>query len=143
MPRLDRGLLEMALLGYQSERARIESQKTRIDAAIADIQARLGNQHPARPAELAPKKRRRSAAARRRMALAQKKRWAAAKETEAAPEKPKRKLSPAGRKAISEASKKRWAAIRAAKAQKAAPKAKATGKAVRKPKAPKAVAATT
>ena len=85
MPKLDRGLLEMALLGYQTERARIESEKKTIDAAIADIQARLGK----RPAEPAPKKRRRSAAARRRMALAQKKRWAAAKETEAVPEKPK------------------------------------------------------
>ena len=77
------------------------------------------------------------------MALAQKKRWAVAKETEAPLEKPKRKLSAAGRRAISQASKKRWAAIRAAKAQKAAPKAKAAGKAAVNTKAPKTVAATT
>ena len=66
-----------------------------------------------------------SASARRRIAAAQRKRWAALKNAQAAPPKPKRKLSAAGRRAIIEATKKRWAAIRAAKA-KAAGKPKAS-----------------
>jgi hypothetical protein len=105
--------LEMALIGYEAERARIQ-------AVIADVQARLrGN---AETAESAPKKRTMSAAARARIGEAQRKRWAALRQTKEAPPRPKRKMSAAGRKAIIEATKKRWAAFH--KAQAAAAKGK-------------------
>src|ERR1035441_6280703 len=74
------GVLEMALVGF-------ELQRNRIEAAIAEIQAELG-QGGARPSTATatdnsePKatgKKRLSAAARKRMAAAQKKRWAALK----------------------------------------------------------------
>jgi len=103
MPRqatLDRNTLEMALIGYEAEKARIQ-------AVIADVQARLrGN---AEAAESAPKKRTMSAATRARIAEAQRKRWATQRHAIEAPERPKRKMSAAGRKAIAEATKKRWA----------------------------------
>src|SRR5260370_23154521 len=101
---IDQDLLAMALLGY-------ESQKTWINAAIADIQAQLDHRGRGRPRvatdEAAPAKRTMSAAARRRIAAAQRKRWAAVRKQgksaakAAAPEK--RKLSAAGRKAVIEA----------------------------------------
>ena len=60
-----------------------------------------------------------SKAGRARVAAAQKARWAAQKQQQAQPEKPKkRKFSAAGLRAIREATKKRWAAYR--KARKAA-----------------------
>src|ERR1022692_3187954 len=69
-------VLEMALVGY-------EMQRNRMEAAIAEIQAELGQGGSRQPATKAtdtsqPKatgKKRFSAAARKRMALAQKKRW--------------------------------------------------------------------
>src|ERR1035441_649959 len=69
-------VLEMALVGY-------EMQRNRIEAAIAEIQAELGQGDssrsiPTATASAEPKvtrKKRFSAAARKRMALAQKKRW--------------------------------------------------------------------
>jgi hypothetical protein len=75
-------VLEMALVGY-------ELQRNRIEAAIAEIQAQLGDGGSGRSSSTAttiaePKttgKRRFSAAARRRMALAQKKRWQLKKAT--------------------------------------------------------------
>lgn len=105
-----RDLLEMALVGYEAERARIAT-------AIAAIQAQLGQRGPGRQksgsaGSTAPRKGM-SAAARRRIAAAQKKRWAAYR-TEKAAAKPKRKLSAAGRQAIVDALKKRWAAKRKA-----------------------------
>ena len=116
MPRqatLDRNTLEMALIGYEAERARIQ-------AVIADVQARLrGN---AETAESAPKKRTMSAAARARIGEAQRKRWAAQRHATEAPERPKRKMSAAGQRAIAAATKKRWAAFH--KAQAAAAKGK-------------------
>ncbi len=121
----DEGFLRAALLGYESEKARIEG-------VIAQSQAQLGHRGPGRPKALtdgtqlsAPKGRTMSASARRRIAAAQRKRWAALKQAKTQQEKPKqkRRLSAAGRKVIIEATKKRWAAIRAAKA-KAGPKAK-------------------
>jgi hypothetical protein len=127
MARYDEGFLRAALIGYESEQAKIQ-------AAITEIQARLGHRalgHPNAAADgeghTAPKRPTLSASARRRIAAAQRKRWAALKNAETAPPKPKRKLSAAGRRAIIEATKKRWATIRAAKA-------KASGK----PKASKA-----
>ena len=124
MARYDDGFLRAALLGYESE-------KFKIQAAIAEIQSQLGHRGPVRPkaavdghGPTAPKRRTMSASARRRIAAAQRKRWAAVRKAKAVPPKPKRKLSAAGRKAIIDAVKKRWAAIRAAK-KKVATKPKA------------------
>jgi hypothetical protein len=121
-PKVDSTILEMAIVGYQSE-------VKRISAKIADIKAQLGQRGPGRPkATLAvatgtdhvgPQKRRTiSKAGRARIAAAQKARWATQKKQQApaTPAKPKRrKLSAAGLKAIREATKKRWAAYRKAK----------------------------
>jgi hypothetical protein len=71
----DKTLLAMALVGY-------EAQIAKIDAAIREIQARLGHQGPGRPRVVdgaAPAKHTMSAAGRRRIAAAQRARWAAAK----------------------------------------------------------------
>jgi hypothetical protein len=126
MPRVDTTILEMAIVGYQSE---VE----RISAKIADIKAQLGQHGPGRPKTTAgapasasaaepavPAKRRTmSAAGRARVAAAQRARWAALKNQQAKPATPakpkKRKLSAAGLKAIREATKKRWAAYHKAK----------------------------
>jgi hypothetical protein len=100
MPKVDNTLLEMAIVGYQSEAARVS-------ARIADIKAQLGQPGPGRPkAPVA------TAAAATETATA-----APAKPAEPAKAK-KRKISAAGLRAIREATKKRWAAYR--KAQKAA-----------------------
>jgi hypothetical protein len=110
MPRqakLDRTTLEMALIGYEAEKARLQ-------AAIVEIRAQLGGN--ADGAKSAPKKRSMSAAARARIAEAQRKRWAAQRHATEAPAHPKRKLTAAGRKAIAEATKKRWAAFHKAQA---------------------------
>jgi len=119
----DNTLLEMAIVGYQSE---VE----RISAKIADIKVQLGQHGPGRPKAMAqeatatdqaaPAKRRTiSKAGRARIAAAQRARWAAQKKQPAQPAQPakpkKRKLSAAGLKAIREATKKRWAAYRKAK----------------------------
>jgi hypothetical protein len=122
----DNTLLEMAIVGYQSEMGRIS-------AKIADIKAQLGQRGPGRPKATAaipasattaeptapPKRRTISKAGRARIAAAQRARWAAQKQHQAQPAtqaKPKkRKLSAAGLKAIREATKKRWAAFRKAK----------------------------
>ncbi len=70
----DQSTLQMALVGYEVERARIESK-------IREIQAQLGGKPRGASTALkdeegAPKKRVLSAAARKRIAAAQKKRWA-------------------------------------------------------------------
>jgi hypothetical protein len=113
-PRIDENILEMALVGYQAEKARIET-------AIADIREQLGYRGPGRPKEAldktgpaAPRKRTMSRAARQRIAMAQKKRWAAVREAKAEPKKPQRNLSAAGRRAIIAATRKRWASVRKA-----------------------------
>jgi hypothetical protein len=119
---INRDLLAMALLGY-------ETQRTWINAAIADIQAQLGHRGPGRPTvttdAAAPAKRTMSAAGRRRIAAAQRKRWAAAKKSQAksaakgaAPKK--RKMSAAARKRIGDAARKRWVAFRKGGGKKAA-----------------------
>ena len=121
---LFRSILEMAIVGYQSE---VE----KISAKIADIKERLGQRGPGRPkATVAPaatttdhaspaKRRTISKAGRARIAAAQRARWAALKRQQAQPAqsvKPKkRKMSAAGLEAIREATKKRWAAYRKAK----------------------------
>jgi hypothetical protein len=148
MARYDDGFLQAALIGYQSEKAKIQ-------AAITEIQAQLGHRGPGRPkaaadgeahtapGDTAPKRRTMSVSARRRIAAAQRKRWAAVKKAKAAPPKAKRKLSAAGRRAIIAATKKRWAAVRATKAT-AAGKAKARKPArkAKKAAAPEATPAT-
>jgi len=106
--------------------AGFETQKTKIDAQIAELRSLLAGGSAAtaatKPEPAKPKRRKMSAAGRKAIAEAQRKRWAASKKAaqpsapKAAP-KPKRKLSAAGRKAISEATKKRWAAVKAAKAK--------------------------
>jgi hypothetical protein len=127
MARADNDLLAMALVGYESEKSKIET-------VIKDIQAQLGHRGPGRPTAtadgaVAPAKRVLSASARRKIAAAQRKRWAVLKQTKATTSKAaapkKRKLSAAGRKAIIAALRKRWAATRKAAAKKAKPVAKA------------------
>lgn len=62
-------VLEAALEGLQL-------QKTRIEAQITEIRARLGKRPRPAPEEASPAKRNLSAEARKRIATAQKKRWA-------------------------------------------------------------------
>jgi|ERR1700723_3371580 hypothetical protein len=115
-PKADNAILEMALVGYQS-------QLEKLSAKVADIKAQLGQRGPGRPKAVAtdtnhvgPAKRRTiSKAGRARIAAAQRARWAAQKQQQAQPvESKKRKMSPAGLRAIREATKKRWAAYRKA-----------------------------
>ena len=119
-------VLEAALQGLGLQKERIEEQ-------IRQVQNLLG-QRRGRPLGrategAAPRKRRGiGAAGRRRIALAQKKRWAALKES--ATEKPaptvkKRKMSAAGRAKIAAAARKRWAKVKkAAESKKRVPAAK-------------------
>lgn len=116
--RADQRLLAMALVGYESEKAKIE-------AAIAEIRKQLGRRGPGRPRAVATEKEQTgtrkwtmSVSASRQIAMGQRKRWAAIKKAEVTPAKPKRKLSVAGRKAIVEALRKRWAVVRKGQTQK-------------------------
>src|ERR1035441_10601 len=133
--------LQMALIGYEAERQKIE-------ATMAGIRSQLGLHSkgasaPAKATSEAKPKHRMSAAGRARIAEAQRKRWATTKKAaEPAPAtaKPKRRLSAAGKAAIVAALKKRWAAKRAAtkktaKAQQPTPTKRAAKKATAK-KAP-------
>jgi hypothetical protein len=121
-----------------------ETQKSRIDAQIAELRAMLpgGRTETAATPEIPTRKRRKlSAAARKRMKEGQQRRWAKIRgESEPAspsdtpePAKPKRKLSAAGKAAIVAALKKRWAAKKAAPAvAKKATAKKASVKAAKK-----------
>ena len=66
-------MLAMALIGYQTE-------KTKIEDRIKQIHEALGNRFAAHSEstedDAAPKRRKFTAAAKKRMAIAQKKRWA-------------------------------------------------------------------
>jgi hypothetical protein len=114
-PKLTNAIINAAITGF-------ESQKTRIDAQIAELRAMLDGGSPepaAAPEEHKGKRRKISAAARKRMAEGQRKRWAEAKgeagsQVSPEPAKPKRRLSAAGKAAIVLALKKRWAAKKAA-----------------------------
>jgi hypothetical protein len=93
-------VLQAALVGY-------ELQRSRIEAAIAEIQAELGNVRPGRfTAPVATKeptttgKKRFSAAARKRMALAQKKRWQLLKAKTAPARKAKPTVAPKRRNKV-------------------------------------------
>jgi hypothetical protein len=134
--KLDNNILEMAVRGYEAER-------DRISAAMAEIQAKLGQRGQSRTITVAtsadhtaPKKRTMSASARARIAAAQRARWQAYKKAQAQPEpakaeKPKkRRLSAEGRRAIQLATKKRWAEYQ--KARKPVAKAKAKPRAAKK-----------
>jgi len=66
----DTATLQMALVGYEIEKQKIEER-------IREVQAALGGNPAAAATSEAPRKRRKmSLAARRRIAAAQKKRWA-------------------------------------------------------------------
>jgi hypothetical protein len=144
-------VLEMALLGY-------ELQRNRIEAAIAEIRSELSQGGPSRSISTAtastePKttgKKRFSAAARKRMALAQRKRWQLLKAKKAEAAKPKRKTAPKKKATAAPTAKKPPVRVKAAKkvarkVVKAAPKPKAkktalaVRKAVAKPKAQESV----
>jgi len=129
-----------------------ESQKTRIDAQIAELRSLLTGRpvtNAAKPEGTAPKRRKFSAETRRRMKEAQQRRWAKIRgESEPstpikAPAKPKREISAAGRKAMAEAARRRWATVKAAKTKAVTrtPKKAASKKAVAKKTAVKKAAA--
>jgi hypothetical protein len=111
----DNSLLAMALIGYEAEIGKI-------NAAIAEIRGRLGEQAAGTDGQPGSRKRTMSAAGRRHIAAAQRKRWAAvrkqAKSAANSTAPKKRKLSAAGRKPIIEATRKRWAAVRKAGGKK-------------------------
>ena len=125
-PRLTNEIINAAILGF-------ESQKTRIDAQIAELRAMLDG-GPAKPTAATPeaptrKRKKFSAAVRRHMKEAQQLRWSKTRgESEVPapattePTKAKRKLSRAGRANIVAALKKRWREKKAA-AVKAVPAA--------------------
>jgi hypothetical protein len=116
--RLDRPILEAAILGF-------ESQKRQIDTRIAALRQMLdsGPTQTAATPQAPARRRKVSAAVRRRMGIAQRKRWAKVRgESElsalATPEPPKakRRISEEGMKRIIAANKKRWRLAKAAKA---------------------------
>ena len=101
---IDRSVLEMAFMGYEAERQKIE-------AAMVAIRKQLGVRGksaagPINTAGATPRRKRQlSAAALRRISAAQKKRWAAfhkSKAEKSAPKKAavKRKLSPERKAAL-------------------------------------------
>ena len=111
---IDGSLLAAALVGYQH-------QRDEIDAKMAEIRRQIGGRGAAittSTPEVSPQtrvKRTMSAAARKRIGAAQRKRWAAVKQSTQSTGK-KRKMSAAGRERIAEATRKRWAEFRAKKA---------------------------
>ena len=113
----NRDLLAMALIGYEGELGKI-------NAAIAEIGAKLGRHAAGSDGQPTEKKRTMSAAARRRIAAAQRKRWAAVKKAKS--ERPKRQLNAAARKRIALGQKKRWAAQRKASVKNMKASAKVT-----------------
>jgi hypothetical protein len=118
MMKIDRSTLEMALIGCEAERQKIE-------AAMAAIRKQV-NGHAAAPAVDGTRKQKHnmSTAARRRIAAAQRKRWAAfhaEKKSGTAKTAPKRELSAAAKAKLAA----NLAKARAAKAAKARRMAKA------------------
>lgn len=121
MPKLSNAIINAAIAGF-------EAQKERLDAQIAELRQLMagGNAEPAAAPATEGKRRKVSAAGRKRMAEAQRKRWAAKKQSSTppqaakpAPRKAKRRISEEGMKRIIAATKKRWAAVRAAAAKAA------------------------
>ena len=68
----DLSTLQMALVGFQIEKQRIETKIQEINGQLKGKRAAM----PSNGAEAAPRKRELSPAARRRIAMAQKRRWA-------------------------------------------------------------------
>jgi hypothetical protein len=89
----DIGTLQMALVGFQIEKQRIESR-------IQDIQTQLKGRRAAMPSgngqSPAPRKRQLSEAARKRIAMAQKRRWAEHRKRAAAAKAAKPQAARAG-----------------------------------------------
>ena len=118
MPDLE--TLQMALIGYQAERRKI-------DGKIAEIQARLQGRPLAAPDGAAPARTRRqmSAAAKARIAAAQRKRWAKFRKqsgTATAPGQTAQKRVP------QQVSSKRLEALAKARAARAAKRAKSAAR---------------
>jgi hypothetical protein len=117
---IDRSVLEMALVGYEAERRKIEEK-------IEEIQRQLGGRikgtTPAASTDGARAKRGISVAGRRRIAEAQKQRWATFRIKQGARTVTRRKVAKK-RRTLSPAAKAKLAAnltkARAAKAAKAA-----------------------
>ena len=108
-----------------------ESQKARIDSQIAELRAMLNGAQPQAPTTPQKATRRKmSAAGRKRISEAQRKRWATlrgvSEPATLQPPKRKRRLSAAGRAAIVAALKKRWAETRAGSGKPKAVTAKKT-----------------
>jgi hypothetical protein len=121
----ENAVLQMALVGYELQRDRIESAMKDIRAELGDAGSSRSNSTALTTAEpKTPSKKRFSAAVRRRMAAAQKKRWALkAKKTQAKKTKPT--VAPKRRKAnAAPIAKKRPVPVKAAK--NAVPRAKDT-----------------
>jgi hypothetical protein len=118
--RLTNDIINAAILGF-------ESQKTRIDQQISELKAMLSGEPAESAATPAPKRKKFSASARKRMKEAQQLRWAkirgestpAAPAAAPEPAKSKRRISEEGMKRIIAATKKRWRLAKAAKAAKA------------------------
>jgi hypothetical protein len=132
-------VLEMALVGY-------EIQRNRIEAAIAEIRAELGQGDSSRSIYTAsdnsePKatrKKRFSVAARKRMAAAQRKRWQVLKAKKATPKKTKPTVTPKRRK-VADAPTAKKRPVQAKEAKKVARKVvKTTPQPKAKASAPKA-----
>jgi len=141
---IDQGVLQMALVGF-------ELQRDRIDAAISEIEAELGiggTRHSTATATDSsepkmPRKKRFSAAARKRMAAAQRRRWKLIKAKKAEAAKPKSKPAAKRKKASAPASRQvRHVQVKAVKKVAPKPKARKPASKVRKavPKIRKAVA---
>ena len=112
---LDDSLLSTALAGLEFEKQRIEN-------AMAQIRAELGQRSSATESRAAAKgpagRHGMSAEGRARIAAAQRKRWAALKASGAPPApRRRRKLSAEGKARIAAATKARWEAYRKAKAK--------------------------
>jgi hypothetical protein len=123
-PKLTNEIVNAAILGF-------EEQKRRIDSQIAELRAMLTGAFAGTteaPESAKRGRRKMSAAGRKAIGEAQRKRWAvkhAGSGTEPAKSaKPKRKLSAEGKAAIVAALKKRWAAKKAAAAESAKKAAK-------------------
>jgi len=99
------------------ERTNLVNELKHVDAALAVLGKLDGGSSYTKP------RRTLSASARKRISLAQKKRWAQARNgsqqaktaTGSAPAKPSRTISAAGKKRIAAATRARWAKFRAAK----------------------------
>jgi hypothetical protein len=115
MVKVDSGILEMALIGYEAERIRIEARIAEIQADLRGVGVRSTD--PGAAAEAKPK-RKMSARARKAIADAQKKRWASFR---AAKQAEKRKTG--GKRTLSSSAKANLVAnLQKARAAKAARK---------------------